>query len=58
MVGEKKEPCDSLSRKTTRLRKSYAGLRKLLILGEEPAYKHKRGPEPKWMTDDIFETKD
>jgi reductive dehalogenase len=40
------------------LAESFAGLRKLLILGEELTYKHKRGPEPKWMTDDIFETKD
>jgi len=29
-------------------------LRKLLIKGEEVFYSHKRGPEPKWMTEDIF----
>lgn len=33
---------------------SCKGLRKLLILGEELTYRPKRGPEPAWMTDDIF----
>lgn len=29
-------------------------LRTLLIKGEEMTYKHERGPEPKWLTDEIF----
>jgi len=29
-------------------------LRSLLVKGEELTYSHKPGPEPRWMTDDIF----